>query len=252
MVPVAFILTDQNFPPSLPVEGEGECLKIFRIEDAGLHELVTAFLEATRGFVVPAGSVSVLSSASYMAWVGAAAYSQEYMEARGRLRDAFRRGIEVIHGIPVLVNGFQNCAGVWAIQDTYKWLESISNSNLSRDITGTRGLFAKTFEGVESSGTPLAPPSEGGSTLLPPTEQVTPLAPVSYHLYMPANYDDRSMAVYEMSHIPSISFINPVNYRKCCELIDSLVIELNENFLTELGTVENPVKIGGNNADDST
>jgi hypothetical protein len=162
-----------------------------RIEDAGPHELVTAFLEATRGFVVPAGSVVVLSSASYMAWVGATAYSQEYVAARGRLRAAFRRGIEVIHGIPVLVNGVQNCSGVWAIEDTFKWLESISNNNLSRDITGTRMLFVKTISGAESSGTPSAPPSEGGSTLLPPTEQVTPLAPVSYHLYMPANYEDR-------------------------------------------------------------
>jgi hypothetical protein len=69
---------------------------------------------------------------------------------------------------------------------------------------------------------------------------------------MPASYDDRSMAVYEMSHIPSVSFINPVSYRKCCEPIDSLVIELNENFLTELGTTKNPVKIGGDNAEDSS
>jgi hypothetical protein len=107
MAPVAFILADQNFPPSLPVEGEGECLKVFRVEDATLHELVTTFLEATRGFIVPAGSVVTLSSASHLAWVGAAAYAQEYVAARGRLRASFRKGIEVVHGVPLLVGGVQ-------------------------------------------------------------------------------------------------------------------------------------------------
>jgi hypothetical protein len=102
---VAFIFSDQNFPPSLPVEGDGDCLKIFRIEDVGLHELVTAFLEVTRGFVVPAGSVVALSSASYMAWVGAAAYALECALARNRLCVAFGGGIEVIHGVPVLAAG---------------------------------------------------------------------------------------------------------------------------------------------------
>jgi hypothetical protein len=95
LLPVVFVLSDQNFPPSLPVANEGECLKIVRIEDAGLHELVTAFLEATRGFTVPAGSVVVLASASYLAWVGAAAYAQEFVQARHRLRGAFKGGIAV-------------------------------------------------------------------------------------------------------------------------------------------------------------
>jgi hypothetical protein len=53
--PAAIVLTDQNFPAAVPVDGEGECLKVFRVEDASPQELVIAFLEAARGFVVPAG-----------------------------------------------------------------------------------------------------------------------------------------------------------------------------------------------------
>jgi hypothetical protein len=92
LTPVAFILSDQNFPPSLPVEMEGECLKVMRVEDGTLQELVTTFLEATRGFVVPAGSVVAIASASHLAWVGAAAYAQELVNAIHRLRAAFRGG----------------------------------------------------------------------------------------------------------------------------------------------------------------
>jgi hypothetical protein len=51
----------------------GDYLKIFCIEDASPQELVSAFLEATRGFILPAGSVVALSSASHLAWVGATA-----------------------------------------------------------------------------------------------------------------------------------------------------------------------------------
>jgi hypothetical protein len=36
LVPMAFILSDQNFPALLPAEGDGECLKILRIELHGV------------------------------------------------------------------------------------------------------------------------------------------------------------------------------------------------------------------------
>jgi hypothetical protein len=53
IVPLVFVLSDQNFPAALPVaEGEGECINIFRIEDASPLELANGFLEATRGFSV--------------------------------------------------------------------------------------------------------------------------------------------------------------------------------------------------------
>jgi hypothetical protein len=234
LAPVAFILSDQNFPPSLPVEGEGECFKVFRIEDAGLHELVTAFLEATRGFVMPAGSVVVLSSASYMAWVGAAAYAQDCVSARARLRAAFRGGIEIVHGVPILVDGVQDCAGAWAVNDVNTWLEHMSKNSIARDIANTRGVFVKIVSGAD----------QGGSPLVPPRGTVTPSAAVSYNVLMPDSFENKTKAVYEMSHLPIKTFINSFSYNECCSIIDSLVSELNEKFLTGLGEVDNPVKIG--------
>ncbi len=52
--------------------GEGECLKIIQIENGTLVELVDVFLELTKGFAVPAGTVLLISSASHMAAVGTA------------------------------------------------------------------------------------------------------------------------------------------------------------------------------------
>ena len=72
--PVVFILSDQSFPASLPTGGEGQCLKIIRLEDSSLADLTSIFLETISSSVVPAGSVVMLHSLSHLAWVGAAAY----------------------------------------------------------------------------------------------------------------------------------------------------------------------------------
>ncbi len=49
--PPVFILTDQNFPSMVPAggEGNGTCMKIIQIEHGNLSELVSVFLEITKG-----------------------------------------------------------------------------------------------------------------------------------------------------------------------------------------------------------
>jgi hypothetical protein len=74
---------------------------------------------------VPAGSVVALSSVSYLAWVGAAAYARDFAQARVRLRAAFRGGIEVIHGVPVLMSGISDMAGTLALRDLIDWLNTV-------------------------------------------------------------------------------------------------------------------------------
>jgi hypothetical protein len=60
-----FILSDQNFPGVLPCSS-GECLKIVRVENGSLNEIVTCFLEVTRGEGLPTGSAILLFSASHL------------------------------------------------------------------------------------------------------------------------------------------------------------------------------------------
>jgi hypothetical protein len=86
--PPVFILTDQNFPPMVPVGGEGECLMIIQVENGTLVELVEVFLGMTRGFDVPAGAVVLISSPSHAAAIGTADYAAEFVRASGQLRDA--------------------------------------------------------------------------------------------------------------------------------------------------------------------
>jgi hypothetical protein len=145
------------------------------------------------------------------------------------------------------VGGVQNSAAVWALSDISVWLSKIG-TNKGRDIPVTREKFLKSLVGA---GSPLVPESnEGGSALLPPnSESVSPSAVATYNLYLPANLDNRDMMVMEMSHVASCG-AEPISYKVCCDLIDSLIEELNEQFLTELGAADNPVRAGPDEEDE--
>jgi hypothetical protein len=171
---VAFVVMDQNFPPAVPVLN-GECLKIFRIEDASPLELVGAFLEATRGFIVPSGSVVVLSSASHLAWVGAAAYARDYIAARLKLRAAFRGGIEVLHGISIFGECVTSTAAILAIRDNLYWLKQLDSG---RDVSKRRDIFLS----LACTGSDGSPSDTPGSPLVPGKSTASPLAAVEYHL----------------------------------------------------------------------
>jgi hypothetical protein len=117
-----FCLSDQNFSPSLPCSN-GECLKIMRVEDASLNEIVTGFLDLTRGKEIPTGSVILLFSASHLLLRGVAGYMADYMEEVGRINAVFRGGLICSHGIPILSSGIKDSSLVRAILELGEWLK---------------------------------------------------------------------------------------------------------------------------------
>ena len=98
VAPVAFVLADHNFPGIIPVNGEGECLKIFRIEEGNLEELAVAFCDIVSGFTVPAGTLVLISSLSQMAREGPAGYAAAFRRAIGILYKKFGDGLISLHG----------------------------------------------------------------------------------------------------------------------------------------------------------
>jgi hypothetical protein len=86
-----YILSDQNFPPAIPCT-DGECLKIIRVENGSLSEIVSCFLDLMRGRGVPAGSVILLSSASHLQMMGVAGYMVDLGREFERLGSTFGGG----------------------------------------------------------------------------------------------------------------------------------------------------------------
>ena len=106
--PVVFVLSDQSFPACFPAGGEGNCLKIIWLEDGSLSDLTAVFLETVANYVIPAGSVVLIHSLSYLTWVGPAAYAEDFVRACQRICGLYRTGLSVLHGLPVLQDGTDN------------------------------------------------------------------------------------------------------------------------------------------------
>ena len=176
MSPQCFNISDQNFPAFLPSLGEGECVKIVRIEDASLDELVTYFLETIRGFAVPAGSVVMLHSASHLAWVGAAAYAEDLIAAQSRIDAAFGNSIVTLHGIPLLGSGTEEPGLIKSLVTIGRWYDIMMMDTI-RDIHLTRNCWLDML----LPGTPMAPGGQSGSGSLiasdPSQLRGSPMAP---------------------------------------------------------------------------
>ena len=114
----AFVLTNQHFVATAPAPTPGEqCLKIFRVENATLWDLLNTFKELVgeRDLGVPVGSVILLGSASHLASVGTAVYAEELILVFKSLRQMLVGEVYIMHCPPMLMDGSSNAALLRAI-----------------------------------------------------------------------------------------------------------------------------------------
>ena len=142
LFPAVFVLCDQSFPASAPTGGEGECLKILRLEDGSLADLTDIFLETVKPFLVPAGSIVLIHSLSHLAWVGPAAYAEDLVRARQRICAAYRSGLFVLSGLPLPAGGCPDTNLVRDLTTVSDWADCARHP-AERDIGTTRALWKK-------------------------------------------------------------------------------------------------------------
>jgi hypothetical protein len=110
------------------------------------------FLSVTRGFDVPAGTVILISSASFAASVGTADYAAEFVRVAAMLRNTFGGGVSVMHGIPFLLGGTKNSPAIRALAEIGQWIHLTSVG--TEDISATRKAFAASLR-TDISSAPL-------------------------------------------------------------------------------------------------
>jgi uncharacterized membrane protein len=94
-------------------------------------ELIKAFLEATKGFVIPAGTVLVVFSATRLAACGSESYAAEYAEAKFKVSKIMGNGVVMLHGFPILFTGTENRALMKGILDLEHWFTSVGGGGHS-------------------------------------------------------------------------------------------------------------------------
>jgi uncharacterized membrane protein YgcG len=231
------VLSDHNFPAALPVEEDGECIKVLHIENSSLHELVQSLLEVTKGFMVPAVTVVLLSSGSFLAEVGTSEYIGWYLSARNALLGAFKGGLKVVHGLPILLSGMGDRACIRALVDLTDWF--ISGSFICiRNITDTRTMYkAHVLGTLAMAGSPEASASTAGSSETPACGSGSPAAPDPICYYLPTNLTGtkKMSFVSKPEHVPET--IVPVESDTEELLLNTLLNELNNKFPADLATL---------------
>jgi len=131
--PVCIFLTDQNFPPSLPVS-DGKCACILRIEDALLSELLDLLCEyfgKGKNCALAANSVIALGSVSHLALRGISNYVEELTRAVSTVRAMAGKEIYVCHYTYIPLGGIVGSNLVRELVDLDAWLDTDRNVNLT-------------------------------------------------------------------------------------------------------------------------
>jgi len=152
MGPLLVILSDQHFPACLTPTGRGECIKIIRIEDASLEQLVSKFLQAAKGHVVPAGTVIQICSLSHLKSVGLESYCGDLVKAIDSIWQKYRGGVTTVHGFPIANCLITDTTIINGAYNVYRWYVSVLPKRARYVHNTAKMAFSAFVKESESSG----------------------------------------------------------------------------------------------------
>jgi hypothetical protein len=145
--PVVIIAGDQHFPANLPVDGEGECIRIMRMENGSLAEIAKELASRVPREGLLPGTVIMLGAPQQLAVVSIEFYAYEWKRARNNLKEDFG-DIIVLPMIPLSATGFKDSRIIRGMIDLSAWMDDMEEQEL-RLLRNTR----KSFEDVYLSKT---------------------------------------------------------------------------------------------------
>ena len=126
--PVVFAAADQSFPACVPATDAGECIRVVRVEDGSLQEIIHALADAIGNSKLDPGTVVALGSISHLAEVGSAQYLTDWVRSRHWLKSRFGETLIVCPLIPVLCGGWEGRSTVRALLEVLHWFLSVSDT----------------------------------------------------------------------------------------------------------------------------
>ncbi len=102
--PVVIVATDHHFPPNIPVDGEGECIRVLRVEFGSLDEIARELSRMKPESGAIPGTVVLYGSVSAMEVESAESYAGKWKQGR----NAIKRSLGVVLVIPITPSGIRN------------------------------------------------------------------------------------------------------------------------------------------------
>jgi hypothetical protein len=145
--PVVIVAADQHFPANLPTDGDGDCIRIIRVENGSLAEITKELTSLVPRECLLPGTVIMLGAPQQLAVVSVEFYAGEWKKARNYLK-ADLGDVIVLPLILLSAMGFQDTRIIRGMIDMAAWLEDMEEHEL-RLLRNTR----KSFEDVYLSKT---------------------------------------------------------------------------------------------------
>ena len=133
--PVAILAADQSFPACLPAS-EGECLRVVRVEDGSLREVVLALVDCIGKHELSTGTIVLLGSVTHLATVGSAQYALDWVRSRFWLKDRLGDKVTIIPAPVVPTSGIEGISVVRSLIEVLEWFMALDS---------TEALLAKQY-----------------------------------------------------------------------------------------------------------
>jgi hypothetical protein len=127
--PVIIAAADQHFPANLPADGDGECIRILRVENGSLAEITRELTSAAPQKGLKPGTVVMLGAPAQLAVVSVEFYAAEWKKARNYLK-ADLGDIIVLPLIPISAAGLKDQRIIRGLIDLSAWLEDMEEPEL--------------------------------------------------------------------------------------------------------------------------
>jgi hypothetical protein len=118
-----FILSNQSYPPLLPVHSEQRCLRFIRVENGSIQTLTSELLSIGRGYTLGAGSMVLIFSASHMATAGTAGYIEDLLAASAQIKSVLGQHVMVAPAPQLFMGGCRSSEVVRTCAEVSAWID---------------------------------------------------------------------------------------------------------------------------------
>jgi hypothetical protein len=119
------LITDQCYPPVLPVQGTGQCMHIIRRENGSLHQLAAELMDLSRGMVVERGSLILMFSGSHMARAGTVGYIEDLLAATASIKSVMGQELRVAPLPPMFLGGCNSPEVLRIAAEVSAWAQDV-------------------------------------------------------------------------------------------------------------------------------
>ena len=136
---IVLVGTDQCFPACSPSGDGGESMRIVRVEDGTLQDIMYTLADVVGSNKLEDGSVILLGSTSYLGEVGTAQYLSDWCKSRWWLKTRLGEGCHIIPLVPVPATDVKGVGLVRALLETLTWFgaQNATETVLVRSILGS-------------------------------------------------------------------------------------------------------------------